>query len=226
MQKIINAVLAVLLLAAIGVYLCCFEVAQGWVAVGSGNHLYAPGLQMKWPWQKIKFLEVQHQVFALQTTGEEWAVVAQVSQPLVYVQNNQGQSVADLIHQAWAGGAANLQQAPLLLKNGITVETVLQTGVHIADADQVAINQKMQGLFAQISQHILSQGEAQAQTIRTTAEANFLATQQQALDLAAQVTGVSQAAAVKMLSPLYEKNPALFKAYMQARAQILKNITS
>jgi regulator of protease activity HflC (stomatin/prohibitin superfamily) len=226
MQKIINLVLAVLLILAILVYLCCFEVSEGWIAVGAGNVVYHSGLQVKWPWQKINLLNVHHQAIDLSESGKKWLVVAEITEPKAYLENSRGSSVSDLVEQAWSSDPMALPQAPLLLKNGVTILTVLQTGVILSDADQVAISQKMPALFTTISQNILSSGEAQAQNIRATAQANFLATQQQALDLAAQVISPSQTAAIKMLAAAYQKNPVLFKAYMQTTAQLFKNTNS
>jgi regulator of protease activity HflC (stomatin/prohibitin superfamily) len=226
MQKIINLLLAVLLVFAALVYLCCFEVGQGFIAVGAGERIYNAGLQVKWPWQKVQVLHINHQIVSLESAGQSWTIVAEIAQPKEYLKNSAGESVAALVKQAWDINAANLAAAPLLLKNGITIDTVLLTNVQVSDASWATINQKMPVLFAQIAQNILTAGEAQAQSIRAAAEASFLATQKQGLDLAAQVISASQVDAVKMLAPIYQKNPVLFKAYMQNKAQLLKNSNS
>ena len=226
MLKRINFLLALLAIIAVLFYVCSFEVSQGSIAIGAGSKIYPAGLQFKWPWQKITNLNISHQIVQMNTSGASWIIVAEIAQPQVYLKNSEGKSLADLIKQAWTGNASALQQNPSLTKNGIVVDSVIASGTNIADADQASILQNMQGLSTQIAQNILSEGEAQAQSSRTSAEASFLATQKQALDLAATVTGASQATAVKLLAPLYQKNPALFKAYMQAKTQLVFNSNS
>ncbi|MCX7123005.1 MAG: hypothetical protein NTV32_04960 [Gammaproteobacteria bacterium] len=222
MRKRINVLMSFLVIAAILFYLCAFEVSQGQVAVGAKDKLYAPGLQFKWPWQKIISLDLSHQIIDLNTAGTNWVVVAAIAQPKMYLKNSAGHSLSDLVKQAWGKSSIALQQDTTLAQDGISVDAVMQTGQTFSDADQAKVIQNMQGLSTQIAQNILTVGEAQAQDIRMVSENSFLATQKQALDLSAQIMGASQAAAVKLLTPLYAKNPALFKAYMQAETQQIK----
>ena len=226
MLKRINLLMTVLVILVVLFYACSFQVSEGNVAVGAGSKIYPAGLQFKWPWQKVTNLNISHQLVDVSSSGTSWTILAEIAQPRSYLQNSAGQSLADLIQQAWTGNATALQQNPVLAKNGVVVESVILNGMSVSNADQATIIQNMQGLSTQIAQTILSAGEVQAQAIRATAEAGFLATQKQALDLSAAVTGASQAAAVKLLAPLYQKNPALFKAYMQAKTQLVLKSSS
>ncbi len=226
MLKRINVLMTLLVILALGFYFGSFQVREGTLEVGADHHLYSAGLQFKWPWQKVTVLDLTPQLIQVQSGQNNWTLVAAVTQPQAYLKNADGQSLSALVTQAWNQDAQTVQHNAMLAKAGISVNAVLLTGVNLSEADQAKILQNMQGLSTQIAQTILTSGQAQAQSIRTTAETSFLATQKQGLDLAAQVMGASQAQAVKMLAPLYQKNPALFKAYMQAKAQISKNSNS
>ncbi len=245
MQKIIKAVLCILLLVLLGAYLSFFEVEAGTVAQGPNQQLLEPGLQWKWPWQKVTVLNTTHQAFSVTAPATTWLLIVHVQSPDDYFKNSDGHSVGDLVEQAWsramttdAWGAVlttanlmrdqaqvlqSLQQDPDLAKNGVSVDALILNGVDLSATDQAKIVQNMQGLSTQIAQNVLKEGETQAEQIRATAQANYLATQTQALSVAATVMGESQAAAVKLLAPLYQKNPALFKAYVEAKAKQLQN---
>lgn len=209
---------------------------------------YSPGLHFKWPWDAVASININPAPLTVVTPIRlkndnaeiTWTLVTQITAPNLYLQHvGDATSLSTLIAQNLnetlkntavtmsAQGIYTLQNTAFknlgqdsdLSKRGVSVESVLLSSIQLSDAAQNAINQNMQGLAGQIAQSIVDSGAAQAEQIRDTAEKGFLATEQQALNSASQMMGQGNRQAIQMLSPLYQQNPALFKAYVNAKAR-------
>lgn len=114
-----------------------------------------------------------------------------------------------------------LQGNPLFQQNGVTISALKVVGVTIPQQEQSAVFEKMQASLNTLAQGVVADGQVQAQQIRTAAETQFLATQQNALKAASQVMATGNQKAMELLAPVYQEYPALFTAYSHIQAQQL-----
>lgn len=229
-----------------------FTVQEGQRAIlmkESKPVILAPGLHFTWPWQQPTYITVnaQTRTFFLPLPGGSgnnvslsvlWSVsdvsafiaanenpdqvltllktaTTNALTPILLNATNSPESLASSILQA-------LQQDQTVQSKGITIAAVWVKAISPSDANQAKIFTTMKGLAATIGNSIVASGQAQAEQIRNNAEQSFLQAQSAALAEAATILGQGNSAAVKTMAPLYHQNPALFKAYVDAKAKLLK----
>ncbi len=235
-----------------GVASSFFIVQEGQCAILMKDNradILMPGLHFTWPWQQPTYIAVNEQIstFSLPLPGGGgnnvsllilWDVnnvsgfvsanespdlvsalfkteVMHTLTPDFLNATNSPESLASAILQA-------LQQDQTIQDKGVAVKEVWVKGIVPNDANQAKIFTTMKGLAATIGNSIIAGGQAQAEQIRNTAEQNFLQAQSAALAEAATILGQGNSAAVKTMAPLYHQNPTLFKAYVDAKAKLLK----
>ncbi len=245
-----SLLIVLLILAGLFSYFCAFEVPSGTLAFlhNKSTVTFSPGLNVKFPWDNVSTINVNPAPMTVTVplkNGQDqltFVVVTQIVTPALYLQHlNETVSVSqDLIQNitttvnaaplvmssAGLGALQNkvlshLNQDTVLSSRGVQVEAVWLGSIAVSDAAATLIYQNMQGLAAQIAQGVVDSGAAQAAQIRATAEKGFLATEQQALDAASQMMGAGNRQAIQMLVPAYQSNPALFKAYVSAKARLV-----
>lgn len=221
--------------------------------VSSSNHkILGPGLHVKWPWESTSLVTVSSELsdFALPLPGGAENVQLNVLwQPLdiaSYIQSHENPDqvssqlrteISTVLTPAMIGKVTGptslaaavltaLQTNPLLSKAGIQVQQVWVKGISPTEDSRTKIFTKMQGLAATVGQTIIANGEQQAEQIRNQAEQSYLQAQNTALQNAAKILGQGNAAAVKMIAPFYHQNPALFKAYVAAKNNLLSSQTN
>ena len=225
------------------------EGERGVLANQAKVKILNPGLHFSWPWQQPTFISINNQVsrFSLAVPGGaenlSLAVMWNVADVSAFV--DAGQNKDQVLTLLRTEGAliltpTSLSQtttpaslSALILKalmsdpkikaEGIAVVQVWVTGNSPSASSQAKILANMQGLATEISDSMIQSGEAQAEGIRNGAEQSFIAAQSAALNEAAQVLGAGNTAAVKTMAPLYHQNPALFKAYVAAKAKLLNS---
>lgn len=231
-----------------------FTVPEGQKAISSHDEtvILNPGLHFKLPGETVSFITVNNQIstlviplsgdaqnlqvavgwnvqdaLLLQKAGQNTESVVKALQteiaptltPSVLAANSSPQALSTLILQ-------NLQANTTLTQDGISVTQVWITGIIPTTESQTAIYTGMKGLGSSIGEGIIQNAEQQAQTIRNQAEQQFLQVQSAALQQAAVILGQGNMAAVKVMAPLYHQNPALFKAYVAAKTNLLAKANS
>ncbi len=243
-----SLLIVLLILAGLFSYFCAFEVPSGSLAFLQNKPAvtFSPGLNVKFPWDNVSTINVNPAPMTVTvplSNGQDqlsFVVVTQIVTPVLYLQHlNEATPVSQEIIQnitttvnaapiapSAAGLGAlqnkvlsNLNQDTALSSRGVQIQAVWLSAVTASDAAATLIYQAMQGLAGQIAQGVVESGAAQATQIRATAEKGFLASQQQALDAASKMMGAGNRQAIQMLAPLYQSNPALFKAYVSAKAK-------
>lgn len=239
-----------LILAGLFSYFCAFEVPSGSLAFLQSKPavMFSPGLNVKFPWDSVSTINVNPTPMTVTVplkNGQNqlsFVVVTQIVTPALYLQQlNEAMPVSQALIQnitttanaapltmSAAGMVAlqnevlsNLKQDTALSSRGVQIQAVWLSSVAVSDAAATVIYQTMQGLAGQIAQGVVDNGAAQAAQIRATAEKGFLASQQQALDAASKMMEAGNRQAIQMLAPLYQSNPALFKAYVSAKAKLV-----
>lgn len=244
----------IIVLALAFIFSSCFIVHEGQRGVLASDHqnVLKPGLHYKWPWKSVNFITVNSEVseFAipLPAGGENLALAVawHVADINAFAKANQTSSQileilktqsAQLIIPSFLANINSTQQLSIailqrLQKNtivqqkGISVTQVWVKGITPNAATQQKIFTNMKGLATTISQSIMSEGQAQAEQIRNTAEQKFIQAQKAVLNQAANILGQGNNQAVQTMAPLYRQNPALFKAYVAAKLKLLSSGTN
>jgi len=211
-----------------------------------------PGLHFALPWNQPHFVNVNNQFsrfsVALPDHNENLAVAVmwQVKDVPLFVKANTNpnevltslkKTIQTLVTpQMIAKTASSAELAKLIntalatnqtfTAEGISVEQVWVTSVEPNAAEQKQIFSEMKGLAATMGQSVMQNGEAQAEKIRNQAEKSFIQSQSAALADAAKVLGQGNSNAVKVMAPLYRKNPSLFKAYVAEKMKLLTGTQS
>ncbi len=217
------------------------------VAVHAPHKILAPGLHLKWPWETFQFIAVNNQIssFAIPLSGSgesaEFAVLWNVQNVEAFVKSGESTGEMTTALQAELSkvltpevlatftssadlstfSLQKLNADPLLNEQGIAILAVWVKGIQLNEADQAKVYGNMKGLASSIGTSIVQNAEQQAEAIRNQAEASFLQVQSASLQNAAQILGEGNLAAVKIMAPLYRQNPALFKAYVATKTDLL-----
>lgn len=249
LTKIISAVLLVLALTLGGIFWASFDIAEGTVGylANQPKFFYQPGLHFKWPWQKLNVIVLRQNTadillpVALPGGGYQlaWTLLFHVTSPAAYI------NTPDLPQQVKASLAAALKATPItalspavvtglqtqtltflqadksLAKVGIAIDAAWVSDVVVAPEQQSLIDAAMNAKADMIAAGIVSTGLALAQQTRVNAQNNYLAIEAQALKTSGAWLAESNKKAVALLAPDYQKNPALFKAYVDAQSKLL-----
>ena len=247
---------AILILILLGVIVASFftvREGQRGVYIQQGQvKVLQPGLHFALPWDQPRFVNVNNQFSRFSvalpdhnenlTVAVMWQVkdvplfvkadtnsdevqaglkktIQKLVTPQMIAKTASSAELANLINKALAANQT-------LIVTGVGVEQVWATAVAPNDAEQKRIFANMKGLAATMGQSVMQNGEAQAEKIRDQAEKNFIQSQGAALADAAKVLGQGNSNAVKVMAPLYQKSPSLFKAYVAAKMKLLTGTQS